>query len=216
MAKGGTARRLERPPGRPGDVVEVGAARTVSDADLVRRARDEGDRWAEEALFRRHAGAVAATVMRLLGNRAEAEDVVQDTFVTALGKLDTLREPEAVRSWLLTIAVRRVQQRFRRRRLCRALGLERDREADDEVSCARFVAEEASPEMRAELRLLDGALAALPAKQRIAWMLRHVEGCSLEETARACDCSLATIKRRIAAVDASVRQHARIEEDDHG
>lgn len=215
MSRGNTAVRLVDPEGGSEGLERV-ADRRPADGELVRRAL-EGDRWAEEALFRRHASSVAATVMRLLGNRAEAEDVVQDTFVAALTKLDTLRDPEAVRAWLVSIAVRRVHQRFRRRKLRRALGLERDREADGEVTCARFVAEKAGPEMRAELRLLDACLERLPAKNRIAWMLRNVEGYSLAETASACGCSLATIKRRIAAAEKHVRGHVRIaQEDDDG
>ena len=198
-------------------VVDARADDPVSDGELVRRAV-AGDRWAEEALFRRHAAVVAGTVTRLLGDRTEAEDVVQDTFITALEKLGTLREPQAVRSWLLAIAVRDVQQRFRRRKLRRLLGLER---SDERRGLTEHAAGDVSPDVRAELRLLDRALAELPAKERIAWMLRNVDGYSLDETAIACGCSLATAKRRIAAAEKRVSVHARMseplpEEDDRG
>lgn len=195
-----------------GPVALARSQERLTDGELVRRAR-EGDRWAEEALFRRHAAVVAGTVMRLLGNRAEAEDVVQDTFVTALEKLETLREPEAFRGWLLAIAVRDVQQRFRRRKIRRLLGLE---PSEPLTGCAEYATDEAGPELRAELRLLDAALAHLPMKERVAWMLRNVDGYSLEETALACGCSLATAKRRIAAAETHVRAHVRLEEEDRG
>ena len=51
------------------------------------------------------------------------------------------------------------------------------------------------------------ALAALPLELRTAWLLRHVMGCAVEETAEACGCSLATVKRRISAADEQIRRH---------
>ena len=54
-----------------------------ADQDLVERAQ-RGDAWAEEALFRRHVGRVAQLAAHLLGRTAEADDVVQDSFVIAL------------------------------------------------------------------------------------------------------------------------------------
>jgi len=204
--------RTERS-GSRGTIVDARMGEHVRDGELVRRSL-AGDRWADEALFRRHAGVIAGTVMRLLRDRAEAEDVVQDTFVTALSKLGTLREPDAVRSWLLMIAVRGVQQRFRRRRVRRMFGLERESPEDGEVTCVALASDATSADLRTELALLDRALARLPAKERIAWMLRYVEGCSLEETAVACGCSLATAKRRIAAAEHVVREHVSIAEPD--
>jgi RNA polymerase sigma-70 factor (ECF subfamily) len=58
-----------------------------------------------------------------------------------------------------------------------------------------------------ELRWLDAALARIDDRERIAWMLRHVEGLALEEVAEACSCSLATVKRRISAAEAVVHRH---------
>jgi RNA polymerase sigma-70 factor (ECF subfamily) len=53
-------------------------------------------------------------------------------------------------------------------------------------------------------------LRGLPAHQRIAWMLQHVEGEPLESVAAACNCSLATVKRWIAAADQRVRAHVTV------
>jgi RNA polymerase sigma-70 factor (ECF subfamily) len=101
--------------------------------------------------------------------------------------------------------VRLVHRRFRRKKLLGMLGLGR---GSDAISLEDLADERVSPESRVELRWLDAAVSRLDDKTRIAWMLRHVEGLSLEETAEACDCSLATAKRRIAAGDAVVKQHA--------
>ena len=181
---------------------------TADDEELARRI-GRGDRWAEEALYRRYVGTVYATVRRLLGNSEEAEDVVQDTFACAFEIWDQLREPARVKHWLLQIAVRKVHRRFRRRKLLRALGL--DRSVDDATLCSMARAE-ATAETRAELSLLDDVLKKLPAAERVAWMLRYVEGLKLQEIAEDCSCSLATAKRRIAAAHARVETHLAIEE----
>jgi len=176
-----------------------------SDAVLVARAR-AGETWALEALYRRHVQLVAGTALRLLRNRAEAEDVTQETFLLAFEKLDQLAEPAAFRGWLARIAVSRAHRRFRARRL-RSLFFVRDADRDDEVGLADDAAPGASPEDRTELALLDRALLRLPLPLRTAWTVRHVLGCSVEETAEACACSLATIKRRIAAADEQLHAH---------
>jgi RNA polymerase sigma-70 factor (ECF subfamily) len=187
-------------------VYAASSAETLGDAELVQRALD-GDAWAEEFLYRRHVRAIWGTVLRLMRGSPDAEDVVQDTFATAFRELPRLRDPRALRGWLLRIAVRHVHRRLRRRRLRRLLGLERD--DADEVSLESFAVEGLGAEARAELAMIDRVLARLPSDQRIAWLLRHVEGESLEDVARACNCSLATVKRRIAAVDAHLQQQLR-------
>lgn len=176
------------------------------DAELVRRVR-AGDAWAEEALYRRHADRVYRTVLRILGRRADAEDALQETFVTAFEHLDELRDPAAVSGWLLRIAVRHVQRRLRRRQVRRWLGLE-----DEAAAVLLDPAPGASPEERALCAELATILAGVPVAERIAWMLHRVEGHTLEEVARAAGCSLATIKRRIAAAQAIVQRSIHLEE----
>jgi len=184
------------------------SADAAGDAQLVARAI-EGDRWGREMLYRRHATYLLAIAARLLGNRSEGEEVVQDTFVTAFEQLRTLREPAALRGWLAQITVSLVRRRLRRARLMRVLGL--DRGADDATLCA-LAAPGTNPDQRAELALVDRALSNVAANVRIAWMLRQVEGLELAEVASACGCSLATAKRRIAAADSAVRAHVGAQE----
>jgi RNA polymerase sigma-70 factor (ECF subfamily) len=179
------------------------AAAQPSDRELVMAVR-AGQRSAEERLYRRHVRAVAAIAVRLLGPGADADDVVQDSFVTALERLRQLREPELFRPWLLRIAVSHVHRRFRRRRLLRWLGL--DRSVED-TRLAQQAAPGLHAEARAELQRLDTALHRLPPDVRIAWILRHVEGYELTDVACACGVSLATIKRRLHTAEAFVRSH---------
>jgi RNA polymerase sigma-70 factor (ECF subfamily) len=164
-------------------------------------------------LYRRHASRLLGMCARLLRDMSDAEDVVQDAFVDALDQLGSLREPSLFRRWLVGIAVHKVHRRLRRRRLLRVLGLWGDQSDATLEAC---LAPGISPEIHAELVCLDHSLAQLPDAQRVAWQLRCVEGYRLEEVAELCNCSLATVKRRLRDADARVRQHVDIEEVPHG
>lgn len=179
----------------------------LEDSELVRRALG-GDRWAEAVLYRNHVADVGRLVTRLLARSHEAEDVLQEAFLTAFAELKELRKVDSFRSWVTRIAVRLVHRRFRRRRLLRSLGL--DAEQDDATLLSE-VDPAATPEMRAELAKLDLVLATLPSADRIAWVLRYVEGYHLDEVASICGCSAATAKRRIAKAKRRVDEHVAIE-----
>jgi RNA polymerase sigma-70 factor, ECF subfamily len=179
----------------------------ASDAVLVRRAR-AGDAWANEAIYRRHAARILALSKRLLGDSAEAEDVTQETFVIAFAAWKKLREPDRLQKWLIQIAVSRVHRRFRRRRILSALGF---RESEGDASLQALARPECPQEVRTELALISKALHRLSAGERIAWVLRHVEGMSLEETALESGCSLATAKRRIARAAASIERFVHVQ-----
>jgi RNA polymerase sigma-70 factor (ECF subfamily) len=174
----------------------------AEDARLVLAAR-AGSRAAEEQLYLRHASKILRLATRLLRSTDDARDVLQDTFIFAFEELDGLLEPRALEGWLRSICVRLVHRRFRRHRLLELLGLELSAE---DAKLEQQVATTAGPEVRAELRLVDQLLDRLPTSEKVAWVLRHVEGLSLSETAEACNCSLATVKRRIAAADAVVER----------
>jgi RNA polymerase sigma-70 factor, ECF subfamily len=175
----------------------------LGDAELVTRALG-GDRWAREMMYRRHAASLLAVAVRLLRNKAEAEEVVQDAFLTAFEQLGSLREPAALRSWLWQIAVSLVRRRFRRARLLGFIGLER---GGDDATLADLAAPGARPDERAELALIDRALGRMRAELRLAWTLRKVEGLELTEVAVLAQCSLATVKRRIAEAEVFVNRH---------
>jgi RNA polymerase sigma-70 factor (ECF subfamily) len=182
--------------------VPVVPTTSLSDTELVRRAC-ASDSWAEEAIYRRYAAMILGMSKRLLADKAEAEDVTQDTFARAFQSLTQLRQPDRLRQWLMQIAVSKVHRRFRRRKVLRALGLQ---DSPNDATLELLASTNCSQETRAELALLAKALDRLSASERIAWMLRHVEGLPLEEVAQECECSLATVKRRIAAAAARIER----------
>jgi RNA polymerase sigma-70 factor (ECF subfamily) len=149
-------------------------------------------------VYREHARYVGTLAFRILGTDSDVDDVVHDVFVAAVRGLEALRDPGALRGWLGAITVRLARRRLHARRFFSLFGLE------PESDYGELAAPGAGPESRAAVAGLYRLLDTLPAAQRLAWVLRHVEGESLEEVARLCDCSLATAKRRIAAAQSAV------------
>jgi RNA polymerase sigma-70 factor, ECF subfamily len=146
-----------------------------------------------DSLFERHAGYVATVAARMLGrDDADVDDVVQEVFFITLHRLDRIHSEEAVRPWLMTVTVRTVQRTLRRRKW-RRLFLGEDSAA--EIPAAGMTADE-----RVVLVRIYRTLDRVEPRSRIAWILRYVERERLEDVALACGCSLATAKRRIAAV----------------
>jgi RNA polymerase sigma-70 factor (ECF subfamily) len=171
-----------------------------SDAALVVSAR-AGEAWAREALFRRHARLANGLAFRLLGRDQEVDDIVQDAYVTVLDSLNRLQDPQAFASFLASVVVRRIARVLRRRRLARRLGLLPPAVPIDPTS---FIAATAPPDAASELRSIYAIVDDLPTDERIALVLRRVEGLPLDEVAELCGCSLATVKRRISAAEAKL------------
>jgi RNA polymerase sigma-70 factor (ECF subfamily) len=174
-----------------------------SDAALVTAAR-AGERWAAEALFRRHASLVNGMAYRLLGRDGDVDDVVQESFVQALDHLDSLKEPQAFASWMASIVVRTVSKLLRRRKLMTRLGLRR---SDEPIDLDALVGRDVPPDAAAELRAIYAVIDAMPVKVRVPLLLRRVEGLALEEVAERTGMSLATVKRRIAEGEALLARH---------
>ncbi len=175
----------------------------VSDARLVERAQD-GESWAVEALYRRHAPVVLRTALRILACKSDAEDVTHDAFATVLERLDDLRDAGAFRSWLLKSAVRAARWKLRRRGFGRALGLE---PGPVDASFDQLASVEAAPEVRVALAEVSAQLDRLRTGHRIAWVLRVVEGHPLADIAEYLGVSLATTKRWVAKSERRLAAH---------
>ncbi len=174
-----------------------------SDAALVVAAR-AGEDWAREALFRRYASMVNGLAYRVMGRDDDVDDLVQDSFVQALHGLDRLKEPQAFAGWLSAIVVRTASKVIRRRKLLRRLGL---RSADEPIAIDTIVGTSVPPDVAVELRAVYTLVDALPVEQRMALVLRRVEGLGLEEIADVMGLSLATIKRRLVDAEAALEKH---------
>lgn len=180
-----------------------------TDATLVAAARN-GERWASEALYRRHSRMVNGLVFRLHPRDGDLDDIVQDVFVIALESLHKIQNPQAFASFIGSIAVRTTLKRIRRRSIAARLGL-RPREPVDVEQC---INPSASPETVMRARLLYAQLEALPTEERVAIVLRKIEGMALEEVAEKMGLSLATVKRRLQSAEARLRERGVIEPDE--
>jgi RNA polymerase sigma-70 factor, ECF subfamily len=158
-----------------------------------------------DEVFRSHAAYVAGVALRVLGRSNEVDDFVQEVFLRVYDRLDELREPAAIRGWLAVITVRLARRRLRSRRMQLWLG------TADIHDYTQLADTSMSPEDRAFIAELYRALDRVPVRERLAWTLRHLEGLDLGVVAQTCGCSLATVKRRIAAAECRLRA-----EVDHG
>jgi RNA polymerase sigma-70 factor (ECF subfamily) len=161
-----------------------------------------------EDLYKRFAPYVAAIASRILGRENEVEDVVQDVFMAAMRGLKKRDQLLQAKSWFATVTVRSSMRKLRVRSLWNVFDLAEPPQYE------RLSDSSAGPEERRMIAEVYRALDGVSAKERVAWVLRHVQGESLEETALLCECSLATAKRRISAAHAVVKQ--RLEGGGHG
>jgi RNA polymerase sigma-70 factor (ECF subfamily) len=143
------------------------------------------------AVFSRYSPYVASIGLRILGRDAELDDLVQEVFLEAHKGLSSLREPDAIKGWLGRICVRRATRILKRRRLWAFFGGELPRED------AALAEATASPEQAAQVARVYERLRTLGADERVAWVLRFVEGNSLDEVAALCGCSKSTVQRRL-------------------
>jgi RNA polymerase sigma-70 factor (ECF subfamily) len=150
-------------------------------------------------LFRRYAPYVATIGLRLLGRDDELDDLVQEVFIEAYRGLHQLRHHEAIKSWLGRIAVRRATRRLRRRRLRVFFSLEAL------PPDANLIDEGATPEEQASVASTYRLVERLPVRQRVAWVLKHVEGETLDAIAGLCHVSKTTVQRRLRAAERALR-----------
>ena len=161
----------------------------MTDGALVRRTLD-GDARAFTELVDRHAAACLRFATRMLGDRSEAEDVAQETFLRAFKALGNYDERLPFRTWLFSILINRcrtaMSQRMRRER----------RVVFDSEALARSSVEasQESIELREEL---NRAIAGLSPEQREAFLLRHIEELSYEEIMSATGVGMSALKMRV-------------------
>jgi RNA polymerase sigma factor (sigma-70 family) len=177
------------------------------DADeiVVRRVL-AGDKPAFGALIERHRGAALRLARRLVSASHEAEDVVQEALLQAFLSLDRLRAPERFCGWLLGIVVNLARSRRRRPVAYSLDDLAGGRPINDPALLDPMPSPLVVQESLEMHRLVDEAVAALPAEQRAAVQLHYVEGLKLWEIASLLGAPLGTIKARLHRARAQLRQ----------
>ncbi len=177
----------------------------TEEAVLVERSQG-GDLDAFNALVLAYQGQVYNLCLRMLGSPQAAEDAAQEAFIAAYRAVPRFRGGR-FRAWLLRIAANACYDELRRRRSRPQIPLEAP--ADDDRPRAELPASDEPLEQRAErlelARCLQEGLASLPPDQRLAVILRDVQGLAYEEVAEATGASLGTVKSRISRGRAAMR-----------
>lgn len=156
----------------------------ASDFELLERAR-QGDTAAFHELVDRHATGLYRLACALTGDRAEAEDVMQETFLGAFQGMRGFRGRSSVKTWLIGILNRRAARHHRRRMRHPALPLE----GADRQPAARH-----APEARIDV---NEALGRLSPEHRQVLVLREVEGMTYAEMAQVLGVPLGTVESRL-------------------
>ncbi len=172
---------------------------------LIERSQ-RGDLDAFNSLVLAYQGQVYGVCLRMLGAPQPAEDATQEAFVAAYRAVSRFRRGN-FRAWLMRIAANACYDELRRRRSRPQTPL--DASGDDEHPAAELPASDEPLEQRAERMELAGrlreGLASLQPDQRLAVILRDVQGFAYEEVAEATDASLGTVKSRISRGRAALR-----------
>lgn len=164
----------------------------LDDATLVARSV-EGDPAAFEVLLRRYQRPLFTLAVRLLGDRGDAEDALQDAFISAWRRLPDFRGDAAFSSWLYRIVINRCLSAGRRRPP--TVAVDPDQWKQEPTSTGP------SPEQLAisasRMAALRDAVLMLPAEQRTCWVLNQINGLTYIEIAEILHASPDSVRGRI-------------------
>ncbi len=165
--------------------------RDVSDGELA-RALSAGETWAVTETWYRFAPMVLLMAERAMGSRSEADDIAQDVFYGVFRKAKTLRDPDSLRSFVYSFAVRSLKSELRRKRLRGWLSFHQP-EALLEMGSGSL-----DVEARDHLRRCHALLDRLNPRDRLVFILRRIESMTVDEIATAMDLSISTVKRSMS------------------
>lgn len=167
---------------------------SADDRSLADAVAGAGDERAFRELYRRHAPALYQLVLRMLGgDTADAEDVVQETWIRAVRQLSKFRWESSLRTWLSAIGLNLARETLRKRARVRA------EEFDERLGLA------ARPVRDGERIDLERAIARLPNGYRAVLVLHDVEGFTHEEISRQLQIAVGTSKSQLFDARRAVR-----------
>lgn len=166
----------------------------VEDADsaAVLAAAQDGDRAAQSLIFEAYKDRVARQVLRMTGDVASVDDLVQEVFISAFSAIGRFRGDAQLGTWLYTIAANRVRNWWdsqRRRRRREDIASDRCRPDGSDTP-------EADLEARQQRDRLYHALGELPDKLRESFVARAIEGMNLQEASVALGVPISTVSYR--------------------
>jgi RNA polymerase sigma-70 factor (ECF subfamily) len=184
------------------------APQPLSDEEVVARVR-AGDSSRFEVLMRRHNQRLYRAVRSVLRDEAEAEDVMQQAYLSAYTHLHQFAGGAKFSTWLVRIGINEALLRLRQRRRLRPVGAGQEHDLDEREP-APEEQHMPTPEDRTadrELaRVLEQTIDQLPDPYRQVFMLRLVEGMDTAETAAALDLGHEAVKQRLHRARAMIQQ----------
>jgi RNA polymerase sigma-70 factor (ECF subfamily) len=169
--------------------------RRREDGILVERVRG-GEVEAFEMLYRRHSGAVFGLALRMLGNRADAEDILQEIFLQAYDRLPSFEGRSAFGTWLYRLSVNRCLDHLRSRGA-------KEQARNEPLSQA--LPARISPGGASSLEL-EKAIEELPPSSRAAFLLHDVEGYAHKEIGEILGVAVGTSKSLVHRARTKLRE----------
>ena len=180
--------------------------------EISLQALQAGDRAEFARMVDVYSGPIYRLALKMLGREQDAEDVLQNTFLKALQHIDGFEGRSSLSTWLYRIAANEALMLLRKKRPeIEMADTEPEDENLSEYVPTQFVDWCCLPEdemLSAEARLqLDRAIQILPAKLRIVFLLRDIEGLTIQETSQALNLSETAVKTRLLRARLKLREH---------
>jgi RNA polymerase sigma-70 factor, ECF subfamily len=182
------------------DSAPLAVPETASDDLALVHASKSGDVAAFEELVKRYDRKLLRIAHHVTHNQEDAEDAVQEAFLKAFQHLAQFRENSKFSTWLIRITLNQSLMKLRKQRATRELSFVNDFQPEEDslpIDVADWAPNPEELYGAAELReILRKTLQELGPGLRVVFVLRDIEGLSLEQTAEALDLSLAAVKAR--------------------
>lgn len=181
----------------------------IDDKPLVKEAKD-GNFEAFEKLVKRYERKIYNVAFRLIGNRDDAEDILQETFLKAFENLKRFREESSFYTWIMKIAVNATLIRFRKSVHSNSVPIEDVLDANEHFHPRVVVRWDDNPEQKYSRleneRILWSAIRSLPPIYRTVFWLRDVEQFSNAEVAHMLKLTVFAVKSRLMRARMELRE----------
>lgn len=196
----------------------------MDERELIKRAQT-GDFEAFTALVNDNKSRIYALALKMTANAQDAEDIVQETFLKAVDKIDQFRGESAFGTWLYAIALNQARAHLAKAKQADLKPIEQylPTRSESEMHAGKNpqLFDWKDPHQKMEndqLRaIIDEGIAGLPVKYREAFLLRYHEELSIKEIAKIINESVASTKSRVLRARLALRDHiSKVLEDRYG
>ena len=171
----------------------------LTETELIGKAK-QGDTRAFEELMRKHQGKIYNLGLKLLRNKEDAADMLQETFIKAYQALPRFEQKSALSTWLYRIAANFAFMKLRKKNP-KKLSLDEIKEASTTLYEKEIKDWSANPQAHLQNQdlkaVLDGAIGLLPSKYKTVFMLHDVEGLPIAKVGEVLSLSVPAVKSRI-------------------